>query len=333
MAEFKNKNKSYYAKYHNNVEDYTYRQNDDELIINDLLEFTQKQLRIESQFLSTLAQWTYTEVQNIVATPIYYGQMVGYHTHDFYEMCYVFEDKVYQYICGNIFILRKGDILFMHPDIAHSLYPNPCATATNILISKKCAHELSEKLFSVCKDNPFSYVVNKKSYVILHNESAEFTDAVKNICQFQYKSLPKNPLLNFHLDNIFNHLVSLMLVQQRENNVINIVNGDRSNRKKNIDEIIEFINTNYASVSAEMVCARFHYSRMQLYRLMKKTTGLSFVEYISTKRIEHAKKLLTSTNMSAKRIAESIGLEENYFYRFFYNYTGQTPKEYRVENK
>ena len=321
-----------YKKFHNYVKDYTYRQDDDELMINDLLEFTQKQLQTESQFLSTFETWSYAEAQNVVANPIYYGQMVGYHNHDFYEMCYVFDDKVYQYINGNIFILRKGDILLMHPDISHSLYPNPCATATNILISKKYIKELSEKLFSVCNDNPISYIVNKKAYTILHNESDEFTELIKNITAFPFKSLPGNPLMNYHLDSMFSHLVSLMLVHLRDGKIISLVNGG-SGLSRSTDEIIEFINDNYAFVDAEMVCNRFHYSRMQLYRLLKKTTGLSFVEYISARRIQHAKKLLTSTNLSAKKIAENIGLEENYFYRFFYNYTGKTPKEYRTETK
>lgn len=313
------------------VREFTYNREDDDIIINDLLEFTAKQIQRGKEFMSTMLTWKTTENQRLLANRIEYGQMVGYHSHDFYELCYVYNDKVYQYINNDIIVMQKGDLLIMHPDICHSLYPNPCANAVNILIDRKYAHEISEKLFYLYSENPFSFVVNKKSYTLLHTENEEMAGLIKSMELFPYETLKKNNIMNLYLESTFYQIAALLLSDEKNGNAFTVVNGYSSKSKKNIDEILDYINSNYAHIDADSVCSRFHYSRMQLYRLLKKATGLSFVDYISDLRFRHAKNLLVSTNMSVKKISEHIGLEQNYFYKFFQGYTGMTPREYRLK--
>ena len=315
------------------VPEHTYSKTDDELIINNLLDFTNSHIRSGSEFLSAFGQWAATDRQNIASNRIEYGQMVGYHSHDFYEICFVFEHKVYHYINEDIVILQKGDILILHPEISHSLYPNPCARASNILITKKYAEELSRTLSSFFSDNSFSFVVNKKAYVILHTENEELEKLASSLLHFPYLELRHNKMLNFYLESVFNQFMSRLFVEETEGRAVTVANGISSKYNNQIDEILNYINTNYAVVDADTVCRRFHYSRMQLYRLLKKHTGLSFIDYISDLRFRHAINMLSTTNMSVKKIAEHIGLEENYFYRFFYGYKGMTPREYRLSQK
>ena len=321
-----------FRKFHVLVEPFAYRQDEDDRIINDLLKFTNLQIQKDTEFQITFNQWATADNQDIMATPIQPGLMVGYHSHDFYEMCYSFADKVYQYINGDVIILNKGDVLFMHPDTRHSLCPNPCATATNIHISKQYAKALSEKLFSMYSDNSFSYVVNKKAYIIMHTDNEELDHLISEIAQFDYDEIRNNRLLNFYLEAKFDQMVAKLLMEEKTGKSQSLVNG-LSRQHGNIEEIINYINSNYAFVDADMVCKKFHYSRMQLYRLLKKTTGMSFIDYISELRFLHAKLMLLESDMPVKKIAEHIGLDEQYFYRFFQGYTGKTPRDFRLENK
>ncbi len=57
---------------------------------------------------------------------------------------------------------------------------------------------------------------------------------------------------------------------------------------------------------------------------------MTFNNYVSHKRIEHAKRLLKETSLSTIEIAQKVGIQNhNYFYRVFKNLEGFTSTEYR----
>jgi len=65
----------------------------------------------------------------------------------------------------------------------------------------------------------------------------------------------------------------------------------------------------------------------------KRQTGLSPLQYFLLLKIEKAKNILLSTNISSKQIAYDLGFESNfYFCRLFKNKTGLSPLEFRKNN-
>ena len=67
--------------------------------------------------------------------------------------------------------------------------------------------------------------------------------------------------------------------------------------------------------------------------VFSQTTGRSFINYLTSLRIDRAKELLTSTNMKLADIALSVGYNEpNYFSHVFRKTVGITPKEYRNQS-
>ena len=61
--------------------------------------------------------------------------------------------------------------------------------------------------------------------------------------------------------------------------------------------------------------------------------GISPNEYRTKSRIEKAKNLLATSQMSVKEITYLLGFyDESYFYKVFKTETGITPKEYRNTN-
>ncbi|MBI9105292.1 MAG: response regulator [Spirochaetales bacterium] len=68
-----------------------------------------------------------------------------------------------------------------------------------------------------------------------------------------------------------------------------------------------------------------------LSTLFKKNTGQTYIEFVNRKRIEHARELLQTTDLSAKEIAFRCGYTNpNYFSRIFKKITGATISEYRM---
>jgi two-component system response regulator YesN len=65
-------------------------------------------------------------------------------------------------------------------------------------------------------------------------------------------------------------------------------------------------------------------------KLFKKKTGTNFVEYVSSRKIDLSKEMLTHTNMRILNIALELGFNEpNYFSKVFKKSVGLTPTDYR----
>lgn len=64
--------------------------------------------------------------------------------------------------------------------------------------------------------------------------------------------------------------------------------------------------------------------------LFRKRTGVKYVSYLNSIRIEQAKKLLETTDRKLYQIAKAVGYENNkYFFRVFKKAEGVTPEQYR----
>ncbi len=95
---------------------------------------------------------------------------------------------------------------------------------------------------------------------------------------------------------------------------------------KYIDEHLSDYNLNVATL-AEAIGI----SRKQISSTLKKSVGMSTLEYIHLRRLTRAKELLRNTNLSIKDIADMLGYSNSSstFNRVFLKYEGITPSKYR----
>lgn len=57
---------------------------------------------------------------------------------------------------------------------------------------------------------------------------------------------------------------------------------------------------------------------------------MTFIEYVTKKRMEKAKKLLSQTQMHSSEIAAAVGYKDPHYFSFVFKKTvGSTPREYR----
>ncbi len=85
-----------------------------------------------------------------------------------------------------------------------------------------------------------------------------------------------------------------------------------------------------SGIQLNELSARLGYTPYYLSTLFKEETGLSFRQYVSKKKIEHAKFLLTTTNLSIAEISDYLSFSTpSYFINCFRRETGTTPKQYR----
>lgn len=87
-------------------------------------------------------------------------------------------------------------------------------------------------------------------------------------------------------------------------------------------------------IVADDLCKKFYLSRRSLYAVFSKSFNNTVQGYITQKRIEKAKNLLKSTDLSINSIVYEIGfVDYNYFFKYFKKATGLTPYQYRKQSK
>lgn len=106
---------------------------------------------------------------------------------------------------------------------------------------------------------------------------------------------------------------------------------ETSGKKKNLQEIKDFLETHYAEkVTLDMLASEFYINKFYLTRIFKEQYGTTLTNYLLELRITHAKHLLRFTDQPIEQIGESVGMKDaNYFSRIFKKIEGETPGMYR----
>ncbi len=108
-----------------------------------------------------------------------------------------------------------------------------------------------------------------------------------------------------------------------------------SKREEKSNDIIKnaklYIADNFSKeISLDDVSRFVNISPYYFSKLFKEESGLNFIEYLTNIRIDKAKELLTSSDMSMKEICVACGYTDpNYFSRSFKKNVGVTPTEYK----
>lgn len=109
--------------------------------------------------------------------------------------------------------------------------------------------------------------------------------------------------------------------------------GISEKKHKHIEEMLEYIDNNLATVSLAGLSAKFSLTPEYVCRLFKTEYAINFTEYLKKKRFEKAVEILqTDKNMTIADICDEIGLQSrSYFQNIFRKEYGVSPDVYRKE--
>ena len=100
------------------------------------------------------------------------------------------------------------------------------------------------------------------------------------------------------------------------------------------EEINRYIRENYNKKITLSMIADSVYTTPSMCRNILKERQISFNEYVTRLRIEHAKQLLEESGSSIESIAREIGYTNpKYFFKVFKKMVGETPQEYRKNRR
>jgi len=108
---------------------------------------------------------------------------------------------------------------------------------------------------------------------------------------------------------------------------------NESQSKKALKKSLEYIEENYMreSLSLNEIAAAQEVSPNYFSAMFSQEMQMTFVEYVTQKRMEKAKNLLRETEMRSNEIALAVGYKNPHYFSFVFKRTqGCTPREYRA---
>lgn len=224
--------------------------------------------------------------------------------------------------------LREESDIFYYPiEFENSLIENilygDAQTAVSLLNEL-----LSTNLYelSLSKDSmtefKFAITATIKRIIKMMNKSVSEILGEDNIVYLSISHARSNEELSENIRDIVNRLIKYRSESMNQK------------QRKISSDILKYIENNYQrDISLTDVAEHFSVSLGYVSRIFKQDMGIGFKGYLDNTRIEEAKKLLTSTQMTINRIAEKVGCNNvRSFIRTFKNHTGYSPKEYREKN-
>lgn len=255
------------------------------------------------------------------------------HTHDGYEITYVFEGAVvWEMGDGRKLRLSGGDMALIQPRLTHKGHLDiiqPAAIfwlATQQLSGAILRNSGFEHVECARLDSVLSTAGNNVWYAgeTFHESLCMLHDQMRR-WQTHRGDVGGAPVVP-GIRGLINHVLVLAagVAQQKRSprSVGNYVNAARLYMRSHLDSDVKIAD----------VARHVGISMSRLHALFKKETGLTPNDFLQRLRIEKAETLLCATNTPVTRIALDLGFSSSqYFATCFRKYTGMAPAEFRAK--
>ncbi|MBC8080992.1 MAG: helix-turn-helix transcriptional regulator [Gorillibacterium sp.] len=253
------------------------------------------------------------------------------HKHDFIEIIYVENGAGFHYIEDELVRVRRGDVFYLPVGTSHVFRPTGqsptsqliiynCVIKPSFLKSLQDIHELELPFFPLA--NALQVDHQDRIWFTFRDQGEEIGAIFRNMfAEYVVQGPGCRTVLTAWL------LLLHVKLFQRDN-------GDPSPHNKTGNQMqaaLEWLEQNFnEAVTLEKAAAIANMSPRHFYRLFKRQTGQTFLEYVQNKRIIQSCMLLESTDLNVSEIAYEAGYKDlKSFYRVFKRLVGTTPNEYR----
>lgn len=244
------------------------------------------------------------------------------HTHDGYELLYFVRGDADYAVEGNIYHLRKGDMMLMRKLESHYLilrsssYYERLAVHFDLDLSPdgSCNDDYEQGVFSMLCQQPLGKYNRFSASLFPDNRWLYYMNRICSYHCLNTQQIYLPPLLH-ELSEVYDEVI-----HNPEHTVPNPSTA-----------IVAYINEHlFENLSLEKICAQFFLSRTQLNRIFKQTTGSTVWNYIVIKRLFCAREMMQNGE-TPTTVFEKCGFRDYVtFYKAYLRHFGHMPKmDYR----
>ena len=235
------------------------------------------------------------------------------HLHNTYELLLFYEGDAHYHIEGDLYHLRKHDLLLIKPSVYHNISLLSARPYSRIVLSF-CEEDFPENIVSFLRKADSLYHIPDGHPIL------QIFEAMRSSSEI----LSSDAFTQFFLSATTNILLLLPHVQK---DVAIEKNNDALS--STFDSILSYIDKNPDKpLNLSVLSEIFFLSKSHISHLFKMKLNTSAMSYINCKKISYAHSLLIS-GMPPAQVAEKCSFN-NYstFYRLYKNFFGVTPKDY-----
>lgn len=238
------------------------------------------------------------------------GYTNGYHKPDYYIFHYIHSGKGIYHVNDKIYNIHENEGFMVFPDTTvfyQASYDDPWS-AYWIGFKGHRADYFAEQM-RICRSHP----------VYQYSDSHTLNNQMIRL----YQEIQKQDLNQERLLMLFYELVSLFSQTHSPKNTI----------VSNYLDICNRFMQNYYNIPVEVgdLAQECHISTTQLYRYFQKTIHITPHKYIENFKMDKAKELISTTDLSYQEISYLLGYEyESHFFKVFKRNTGKTPSCFRL---
>lgn len=240
--------------------------------------------------------------------------------------------------------LKKGDYFLLEPDLCHKGYmAAPCSyyyvhfkhpdfykvdpkseeQAITDILEKRKTSLLSYNLDETDPTDPYA-IIKKSDHIADYQDYKGVLNIAVSIYNRREEHYKRLTSVEFHR----------VLMKVAHEFVLNNASHTAGMAIKKsilkVDGILNYLNSNYmnkifSSQIEELYEVNFDY----INRVFSEQTGHTIFQYLNSIRINHAKELISTTNLKFNEIAYLTGIEDQYYFsKIFKKYCGITPTQY-----
>lgn len=260
--------------------------------------------------------------------------MLYSHWHEELEMLYIIEGSMLLQIDLQSFIVNKGDIIIIPPNLIHGASRcdnSPCKFYAIVFHPNLISSIINDTIQQNYLD-PY-FIKSNKKFLYINKSSGEYDKTshyITAIIEAYYsKAFGFELLIKAYILQMFYNIIQFHSIENNELKKEDLLTTFR------IKKILAFLEDNYQSpFSLSDWALSISLSKEQFCRIFKKHFNNTPIEYLINYRISKAVDLLIQSELPIIDIAFETGFESaNYFTITFKNKMHTTPKEYRCNNK
>lgn len=254
-----------------------------------------------------------------------------FHGHKYLELAYVEQGRLAHYINGQTLILQPGDYFIVEHGVTHAYkkLSEEKLLVQNLLFLPKFldrslegAHSFEDMMNSYLLRFCYRTLRSSPTGITFHDEDGRIGQLVKSIAQeFDKKDYG-------YLEYIRCAFVELLILTMRKIGK----KEDTPERSPDISRITDTLDASFREPPDLGEFSRqLGYSVPYLSKKFSQEVGVGFTEYLQNVRLEHACRLLETTDMKVSRIATEVGYENlKHFNALFKRKLSLTPREFRA---
>lgn len=259
------------------------------------------------------------------------------HTHLYYEIYFVLENRIVSHVEGENHTLNKGDILFLAPKAKHhTVYEPGVRKEYFVLIFEVVPTPGLERLQPEYRMQYEEIrerldIVDTRRQLVTRGGTDGMIAILESIREEKTERLIGwTDLLNSYLHHFFIHAIRAIEVGTPHSSI------EKPPEKLNLGvDASKFMHGNYhRDISLEDAAEYLKISPRHVNRVFREVFGTTFSKTLSLLRLNYAKKHLSSTDHSIEKVSELVGFRTpRTLFKLFNQYEHMTVTEYRKKTR